>query len=415
MLQNIFSGENAGLSPIATPHILCVGGEDHHLRIPTLLALRDLGLKISAASPSTSPEFLRENIDHYNFPFYRFVGPVADIRALRCLSKIIKTTQPDIVQSFDTKPALFVPFAAKMAGSAHSIRTITGRAWLYSSNSATARALRPLHKIASRIAALCTSATVFEIQDDYNYFVARKMAGKRSVVIPAGGGGIDVDGFERALASDSAGPSVRDELDAAASDLIVTVGRVTREKGIPTLLRAADLVHQVRPTAKFLIVGPQVSEGPLAVPAADIARRAPYVCALGPRTDVPAILRQADVFAFPTEYREGIPRALLEAVVAGVPVVVTDMPGCLEVIEDGRTGYVVPPQAPELLANRILKILDDRGKAARMSARASVAVRQEYDIKIIAQRTLSLYNDILTSRTFSERAARPNALGGALR
>lgn len=415
MLQKIFSGEHPSLSPNAPPHILCVGGEDHHLRIPTLLALRDLGLKISAASPSTSPDFLRENIDHYNFPFYRFVGPVADIQALRRLSRIIKATRPDIVQSFDTKPALFVPFAAKMAGRAHSIRTITGRAWLYSSNSATARALRPLHKIASRLAAQCTSATVFEIQDDYNYFVARKMAGKRSVVIPAGGGGIDIDGFERALASDSAAPGVRDELDAADSELIVTVGRVTREKGIPTLLRAADLVHRVRPTAKFLIVGPQVSEGPLAVPAADIARRAPYVCALGPRTDVPAILRQADVFAFPTEYREGIPRALLEAIVAGVPVVVTSMPGCLEVIEDERTGYVVAPQSPELLASRILKILEDRGKAARMSARASVAVRQEYDIKIIAQRTLSLYNDILTSRTFSERAARPDALRGALR
>jgi len=72
-------------------------------------------------------------------------------------------------------------------------------------------------------------------------------------------------------------------------------------------------------------VGPRESEGPFAVTQAEIERHAPYVLAIGPRSDVPALLGVADVFAFPTEYLEGVPRALLEAAVAGRPIVTTRM------------------------------------------------------------------------------------------
>ena len=122
------------------------------------------------------------------------------------------------------------------------------------------------------------------------------------------------------------------------------------EKGIPTLLKAAAMVHRVHPDVSFLLVGPRESEGPLAVTQAEIDQHAPYVMATGPRSDVPALLRLADLFAFPTAYGEGVPRVLLEAALAGVPIVSTSMPGCCEVVRDGWSGSLVPPHAPESLA-----------------------------------------------------------------
>jgi glycosyltransferase involved in cell wall biosynthesis len=170
---------------------------------------------------------------------------------------------------------------------------------------------------------------------------------------------------------------------------------MTRQKGIPTLLEAAALVHEVRPGVRFLLVGPRESEGPLAVAQSDIDRHAPYVTAIGPRSDVPALLGLADVFAFPTEYGEGMPRVLFEAALARLPIVTTSMPGCTEVIRDGWNGFLVPPRAPRLLAARILDLLRDRQTAQKMAGRAAEVVRQELGLVTIVARYAALYAELL--------------------
>jgi glycosyltransferase involved in cell wall biosynthesis len=146
---------------------------------------------------------------------------------------------------------------------------------------------------------------------------------------------------------------------------------------------------------RFLLVGPHESEGPFAVKQAEIDRHAPYVLALGPRSDVPALLGIADVFAFPTEYLEGVPRALLEAAVAGRPIVTTRMPGCTDVIRDGWNGFLVSPRDPLLLAERILDLLHDRVAAAAMGARAAQMVRTEFNLEITVARYAAVYQDLM--------------------
>jgi glycosyltransferase involved in cell wall biosynthesis len=145
---------------------------------------------------------------------------------------------------------------------------------------------------------------------------------------------------------------------------------------------------------RFLLVGPRESEGPLAVTQAEIERHAPYVLAVGPRSDVPALLGLADVFAFPTEYREGVPRALLEAAAAARPIVTTRMPGCSDVIRDGWNGFLVQPHAPRLLAERILDLLRDRETAETMGARAAKLVRKEFNLEITVTRYAALYEEV---------------------
>jgi glycosyltransferase involved in cell wall biosynthesis len=178
-------------------------------------------------------------------------------------------------------------------------------------------------------------------------------------------------------------------------EIVVTVTRLTRQKGIPALLEAAELVHRRRPGVRFLLVGPRESEGSLAVSKAEIDRHTPYVVATGPRSDVPALLRLADVFAFPTEYREGIPRVLLEAAAAGVPIVTTTMPGCTDVVRDRWNGFLVPPRSPGRLADRIVDLLDDRDAAKAMGARASTLVRQNYNLDVIVARYAELYEELM--------------------
>jgi glycosyltransferase involved in cell wall biosynthesis len=378
-----------------TPHVLYVGGSDHDLRIPFMLAVRNCGFRVTAAGSGDRTPFDKVGIDFFSFRFDRFMNPFSDWTALKTLSAILGEVRPDLAQGFDTKPCLFLPLAARAADHPAIVRTICGRAWVYSSRSPLALAARPVYRIMHRAAARATAATVFEMDDDRAFFERYRMTGENGLVIPAGGGGVDVEGFRRALAASPPVEQLRSELGLGASPVVITVTRMTRHKGIPTLLKAAAMVHQVRPDVKFLLVGPRESEGPLAVTQAEIDQHAPYVVATGPRSDVPALLKLADLFAFPTEYREGVPRALLEAALAGLPIVSTSMPGCCEVVRDGWSGFLVPPHAPDCLATRIIDLLGERKTAEIMADRAEQLVAEEFSLRMIVARHVSLYAELL--------------------
>ena len=378
-----------------TPHVLYVGGSDHDLRIPFMLAVRNCGFRVTAAGSGDRTPFDKVGLDFYPFRFDRFMNPLSDWAALKSLSAILGEVRPDLAQGFDTKPCLLLPLAARAADHPAIVRTICGRAWVYSSRSPLALAARPVYRAMHRAAALSTAATVFEMDDDRAFFERHRMTGRNGLVIPAGGGGVDVEGFRRALAEAPPAEQLRRELGLGRSPVIITVTRMTRHKGIPTLLKAAAMVHQVRPDVKFLLVGPRDSEGPLAVTQAEIDQHAPYVVATGPRSDVPALLKLADLFAFPTEYREGVPRALLEAALAGLPIVSTSMPGCCEVVRDGWSGFLVPPYAPDCLASRIIDLLGERKTAGIMADRAEALVAEKFSLRTIVARHVALYAELL--------------------
>ena len=376
-------------------HLLCIGGEDHCLRIPFLLALRDKGFRISAAGTGDPSSFARANLDYYRFPLARFVDPMSDWAAFKAISKLIADLRPELVQCFDTKLNLLVPFAARRHPDVKVVSTINGLGWLYSSRSPVALGLRPVYHSLNRLVNQWTAMTVFQNRDDQAFFMHRRMVSRvANLVIP--GSGIDIDGFDEAAATGPSPGQLRAAFGLSDAEIVVTVTRLNRQKGIPTLFEAAALVHRARPRVRFLLIGPRENEGRLAVTQAEIDRHAPYVLAIGARSDVPALLRIADVFAFPTELREGIPRVLLEAAAAGLPIVTTKMPGCTDVIRDGWNGRLVPPHAPELLAERILDLLRDRQAAEAMGARAAAFVRHEFNLGIIVAHYAAVYEELLS-------------------
>jgi glycosyltransferase involved in cell wall biosynthesis len=397
------------------PRLLCIGGEDHYLRIPFLLALCHRGVKVTAAGTGDGTPFARAGIEYHSFRFDRFVNPLADLTAIKSLAGLIADVHPDLVQCFDTKPNLLVPLAARGLDGVAVIRTINGLGWIYSSRSILALALRPVYLALQRLAARGTAMTVFQNRDDQTFFERYAIIGRGlSRLIP--GSGIDVGRFERAVAAEPSPTELRRSLGLENCEIVITVTRLTRQKGIPALLEAAALVHEVRPTVRFLLVGPRESEGPLAVTQAELDRHAAYVVATGTRSDVPSLLKTADVFAFPTEYREGVPRALLEAALAGLPIVATRMPGCNDVVRDGWSGFLVPPRSPHLLATKILDLLDDRSAARAMGARAAELVRREFNLDLTVARYIAAYNELLDDPLRSKLpAARKGPNRGSLR
>jgi glycosyltransferase involved in cell wall biosynthesis len=365
--------------------VLLIGGEDHYLRLPFMLALRDKGFRVIAAASGDPKPFVRAGFDYRSFSFDRFWAPRSDIRTIATLRTLLREVRADIAHCFDTKLTLLTPVAARSVPGTTIVRTINGRGWVFSSRSLGALALRGLYLPLQRLAGASTAATVFEHHGDQAFFERHRLIGcGESTVIP--GAGIDVRGFEAARAVGSNPHKLREELGLTGAEVVTTVTRVTRQKGIPALLEAAALVRVARPSVQFLIVGPRTSEGPFGVSDAEFDRHRPYVRAIGQRSDVPSLLAMSDVFAFPSEYAEGVPRALMEAALSGLPIVATALPGCCEVIRDGWNGFTAPPRDPAALAARIIRLLDDREAAAQMGARGPAVIREAFGLdKIVAQ------------------------------
>ncbi|WP_409363070.1 glycosyltransferase [Bradyrhizobium lablabi] len=350
--------------------------------------------------------FTKNGIEYDRYQFDRFGMGFSDRAAMGQLSKFVNRVRPDIIQTFDTKPNLFAPLALR--GAVPVVRTINGMGWVFSSTELKALAYRPIYLAMQRLAACWTAATVFQNKADSGFFHRYRLLGKSSSSV-IGSSGIDVDAFQTARTRMTAGSELRAQLGLNDAEIVLTVSRLTVQKGIPTLLEAAKLVHEVRPKVRFLLVGPRESEGPFAVDQALIDRHAPYVVATGARSDVPALLGIADVFAFPTEYREGIPRVLLEAGLAGVPIVASRMPGCDDVVVDNWNGHLVPPRDPRALALAILELLEDPARARTMGRRSIDLVRREFDLNVVADRYAALYRQLLSGGAPNDgRATRQN-------
>src|SRR5262249_46850678 len=136
------------------------------------------------------------------------------------------------------------------------------------------------------------------------------------------------------------------------ASLVGTVGNLYPVKGHTYLIRAAKIILKSRPNTHVIILGRGNLKDTLHQEAESLGIK-DRIHLLGYRDDVSSWLRQFDVFTLPS-LSEGLPMSLLEAMAAGVPVVVTGVGGMPEVVSDGLTGFVVPAEDPDALAAKLL-------------------------------------------------------------
>ena len=171
--------------------------------------------------------------------------------------------------------------------------------------------------------------------------------------------------------------------------LVLTVARLDAQKGVAYLLDAAAEV----PDAIFVIAGegPERATLEARASALGIAHRVRF---LGHRRDVPPLLAIADLFVLPSLW-EGLPLSVLEAMAAGVPVVATRIGGTDELVRDGETGTLAPPENGPALAEAIRAALYDRERALRMAAAARALVEREHSSAVMVSATSALYEELL--------------------
>jgi glycosyltransferase involved in cell wall biosynthesis len=387
----------ANRSVAADPLLLFVGGQDVYLRIPLLQCLARAGYRIAAVGSGGAERFGDADIPYRAISLRRNVSPIADLRAMRQLRAIYADVRPAIIHAFDTKPILLAPAAARRHENAVMVRTVTGMGRLFSTSSAGSVALRLPYVVLQRAVRSSTDLTVFQNSTDMDYFLHRGLVAETNArLIP--GSGVDIAALRESAGSSGDRLAVRAELGIGPGPIVTMISRIVYQKGVLDFLRAAEAVHRSHPDCTFLLVGPRTDEGRHGVSDADLDRYRSVVRYVGPRTDIAKLLAISDMFVFPTTYREGIPRVLLEAGALGVPLIATDVPGCCEVVFDGESGLRVPPNDPVALGRAITLLLDHPGNRRAMGTQAAAVVERFFSLDQIAKAHRTMYDELLSQR-----------------
>ena len=185
-----------------------------------------------------------------------------------------------------------------------------------------------------------------------------------------------------------------------ASHVITTVANIKRVKGLHTFLQAAAIVHREFPSAVFVIVGwcdepayfDELQELANDLGITDNVRFTGEWC-----NDVFSLLKLSDVFCL-LSLSEGFSNALLEAMACRLPCVATRVGGNPEAIEDGRTGFLVPPEDPQSTAQRIIGLLSDAELAERVGSAARETVEERFTSDCTIDQLIQVYDKLLSAR-----------------
>jgi glycosyltransferase involved in cell wall biosynthesis len=199
--------------------------------------------------------------------------------------------------------------------------------------------------------------------------------------------GIDLRPFDRVSAA------VKDALGWSACPLIGLVGRLSVEKGVDIFLQAAARVSAHCPDTRFVVAGdgPDRTELDALIDKLNIRD---HVRMLGRYDDMPALYASLDIMVSASR-REGLPIVLLEGMASRLPLVATAVDQVPTVIQNGRTGVLVPAEDPELLAAAIIELLGDPAERERLGSAARQLVEDEFSAERMTTDYLRVYEDAI--------------------
>ena len=311
------------------------------------------------------------------------LNPLVELSSLWHIARLYRRQRPDLVHHHTAKSVLYGSLAARLTGVQAVVNSITGRGYIYQTESRKAHMLRrivdPLYRLAF---APPNSAAIFENMNDRDYFLNKGLVREeRTWLIP----GVGVDPERFAPAPEPPGPPV-----------IMLAGRLLWDKGVGVLVEAARRLRRRTP-ARVVLVGEPDLGNPSAIAPATLSQwQAEGVVEWwGWRSDMPSVYNQCHVVVLPTAYGEGVPTTLLEAAASGRPLVASDIPGCRAVVHEGVTGFLVPPNDPQALADALERLALDARLRSRMGIAARQLVLDQFTHQHINAATLEVYRRIL--------------------
>ena len=360
----------------------------HHIK---LLKKEGYDVHIVCSAGKLIKDVEKEGIKVKIINFKRKISPISDIITLIRLFLYFKKEKFDIIHTHTPKPGLLGQLAAKMAGVPIIINSVLGfyfqkeDSWLK----------RRFFILIEKIAASC-SDLIFSInREDIETMV------KENICLPSKikylGGWVDVSRFNPSNFSDEFIISKKKELGIPSQAKVIgIVARLVKEKGYFDLFDAFSRVLKQFPDVILLVIGPEDLEKKdgFSPDVIDKYHFEEKVIFLGEQININQFYSLMDIFVLPS-HREGIGISILEASAMEKPVISTNIRGCREAVENGKTGILVPVKNSEKLAKAIVYLFLNPEKAKEMGRKGREKVLREFDERKIFSRIKKEYQELL--------------------
>jgi len=369
---------------------LIVGGAQENT-VASVLGLRNKpGLEVDLISgPTSGPEgSLESSLKGVRGTLtvtpnlVRAVHPLKDCLALRHLTQLLRERKPDIVHTHSSKAGVLGRFAARRAGVPIIVHTIHGPSF----GPFQGKLANAVFTTAERLAALYTTHFVVVANAMKDQFLAARIG--QAAQFTRVFSGFALDPFLKA----GNDPALRKRLGFAADDFVVgNVARLFKLKGHEDLILAAPELVRRSARMKFLIVGggPQRERLETAVRTLGLEKHFVFT-GLVPPEEIPGYLGVMDVLVH-LSYREGIARALPQALAAGRPVIAYDCDGACEVCLDNDTGFLIAPGDRQMLIERLLRLVRDTALRERLRRRGPELVKEWFPVERMVNDLHALY------------------------
>jgi len=390
------SDEHRLSANVKVAHVTTIDMSIRFLLLNQLLSLQEAGYAVTAiCNPGPYvPEIESAGIRVLPVQMTRNITPMADLRSLWMLYHTFRRERFTIIHTHTPKPGLLGQLAARLAGVPIIVNTLHG----FYFHEHMQPALRRFYITLEKIAAL-NSDIIFSVNSE-DIETAIRVGICQPGNIKYMGNGIDLTRFNPSRFPPDVIRRKRAEVGLRdGAQVVGFVGRLVREKGLLELFAAIRIVKKSFSNVKLLVIGPVDYEKPDAL-TPESAREyniAADCLFLGLRYDMPELYALMDVFVLPS-HREGLPYSPMEASAMGVPVVVTDVRGCREVVKHGCNGLLAPLRDADALADAICNLLGNSEKAQRMGKEGQQMVKERFDEQMVFQRVKDEYARLLITK-----------------
>lgn len=309
------------------------------------------------------------------------LNPFKEIIFLSWLFGVLRSERPDLIHNFTLKCVLWGSLAALASRVPVRVNELTGLGFVFTSNGLKAKVIRTIVYILFRAALKGNNSHLLTLNaNDYNLFESHKWLYPCKIHLVLGAG-VDCSRFHPAKKSYLTGFRV------------LLPARMLWDKGVGEFVEAAKELMRLGIEAEFLLAGNIDVGNPTAIPEVTLREwsSSRIVKWLGHVDDMAALYSTVNVVVLPS-YREGLPSSLTEAAAFGLPLIATDVPGCMDVVIDGVNGFLVPVRDSNALASAIHKLYLNRDLCECFGLNSRKFAEKKFNQQVIINQRLAIYS-----------------------
>lgn len=298
------------------------------------------------------------------------------------LYRLYRREKPDIVHHVGLKTILWGTLAAKLAKVHGVVNAVSGLGIFFSEEN-TSFVSKLLPRVLRFSHHRKNLAVIFQNEEDKGLLYKNRII-KEEQAFMIKGSGVDLNQY-----------CYTPEQESKKIKVLLTA-RMIVEKGVFVLVDAAlKLKEKYRDKVEFLLCG-GLDDNPKAIKEEELKSVCDggYIQWLGYRTDVLELLKSCHIVAFPSYYKEGLPKSLIEAAAVGRPIVTTNSIGCKETVVDGYNGYLIPVKDSDTLAEKLNLLFEDENLRQNMGRNSRILAEKDFSIENVIHRHLEIYSQL---------------------